>query len=134
MNFVDEQHIALFQIGQLRREITRLRNHRPRRRAEIDPEFARHNLRQCGLAKPRGPDKQHMVKRILPRFRGFDKHLQIGPRRCLSHEIIEDQGSERRIEIILALFSIHQAGTCHFANSFNANRISADVPASSPSD
>ncbi len=68
MNFVDEEHIALFEIGQKRCEIAGLRDHRPRRRAEADAQFLRHDLRQRRLAETRA-DRQTARDRARRRGR-----------------------------------------------------------------
>ena len=67
VDFVDEQHVALFEIGEERGKIAGLGDHRPRRGAEIDAELARHDLRQRRLAEPRRADEQHVIERLMPR-------------------------------------------------------------------
>ena len=67
MDFVDEQDVARLQIGELRGEIAGLGDHRPRGRAEIDAELARHDLRQRRLAEAGRADEQHMVERLAAR-------------------------------------------------------------------
>ena len=86
MDFVDEEHVALFEIGQQRGEIARLCDHRTGSRAEVDAEFARHDLRQRGLAETRRADEQHMIERFLARARGVDKDGQISTRLLLADE------------------------------------------------
>jgi hypothetical protein len=76
MDFVDEQHIAFFEIGQQRREIAGLRDHRAGRRAEADAQFARHDLRQRGLAEAGRADEQHMIERLAALARGIDEDLR----------------------------------------------------------
>ena len=53
VDLVDEQHVAVFEIGEERGEIAGLGDHRARGRAEIDAELARHDLRERGLAEAR---------------------------------------------------------------------------------
>ena len=65
VDLVDEQHVALFEIGQQRREIAGLGDHRTGRGAEIDAELARHDLRQRGLAQARRTDEQHVIERLF---------------------------------------------------------------------
>ena len=65
MDLVDEQHVALFEIGEQRREIAGLGDHRAGGGAEVDAELARHDLRQRGLAEARGADEQHVVERLV---------------------------------------------------------------------
>ena len=106
VDLVDEEHVALFEIGELRREIARLGDHRAGGRAEIDAELARHDLRQGGLAEPRRPDEEHMVERIAPGLRRIDEDLEVGARGLLAREIVERQRPDRRFGIVLALFGL----------------------------
>ena len=57
-----------FEIGEQRREIAGLGDHRARRGAEIDGKLARHDLRQRGFAEPGRADEQHVVERFAPRL------------------------------------------------------------------
>ncbi|KQS81802.1 hypothetical protein ASG32_03385 [Methylobacterium sp. Leaf361] len=52
VDLVDEQDVALLQVGELGGQIPGLGDHRPGGRAEVHAEFARHDLRQRGLAEP----------------------------------------------------------------------------------
>ena len=67
VDLVDEQHVARLEIGEQRGEIAGLGDHRAGGGAEIDAQFARHDLRQRGLAQARRADEQHMVERFLAR-------------------------------------------------------------------
>ena len=64
VDFVDEQHVARFEIGEQRREVAGLGDHRARGGAKVDAELARDDLRQRGLAEAGRPDEQHMVERF----------------------------------------------------------------------
>ena len=77
VDFVDEQHVALFEIGEQRREIAGFGDHRPRGGAEIHAELARHDLRQRRLAEARRADEQHVIERLAPRPRRLDEHAEI---------------------------------------------------------
>ena len=94
VDLVDEQHVARLEIGELRREIAGLGDHRAGGRAEIDAEFARDDLRQRRLAEPRRADEQHMVERVAARLRGVDEDLEIGARRLLAREVGEREWAE----------------------------------------
>ncbi len=50
VDLVDEQHVARFEVGQQRGEIAGLGDYRPGGGTEVDAQFARHDLRQRGLA------------------------------------------------------------------------------------
>ena len=67
MDLVDEEHVALLEIGEECREIAGLGDDRPRRGAEIDAELARDDLRERRLAEARRAGKQHMVERLVAR-------------------------------------------------------------------
>ena len=64
VDLVDEQHVALLEIGEQRREIAGLGDHRARGRAEVDAELARDDLRERRLAEPGRADEQHVVERF----------------------------------------------------------------------
>ena len=97
VDLVDEQHVALFEIGEQRREIAGLGDHRPRGGAEIDAELARDDLRQRGLAEPRRADEQHMVERLVARARRLDEHREIGARLLLADELGQAAAAAARI-------------------------------------
>ena len=61
MDFIDEQYVPGLQVGEDGRQVAGLGDHRPRRRAEVDPEFMGDDLRQGRLAEPGRPVKKHMV-------------------------------------------------------------------------
>ena len=73
MNLIDEQDVPRLQIGQDRRKIAGLHDHRPRCRAKPDAELARHDLRQCRLAEPGRAVEQHMIERLAARPCRLDK-------------------------------------------------------------
>jgi hypothetical protein len=64
--FVDEEHIAFFEPGELRREIARLGDDRPRGRMESHSEFAGDDLGEGCLAEPGRPNKEHMIECLAP--------------------------------------------------------------------
>ena len=97
MDFVDEQHVARLEIGELRGEVARLGDHRPGGRAEIDAELARDDLRQRRLAEAGRADEQHMVERLAARLGRFDEHLEVFARRLLAGEIGQHLRPQRRV-------------------------------------
>ena len=102
MDLVDKQHVALFEVGQQRRQIPRLGDHRTRGRPKPDPQFPCHDLRQRGFAKARRPNKQHVVERRAPALGRFDEDLEIGPRGGLSDELGKAGRPKRDIERLVA--------------------------------
>ena len=95
MDLVDEQDVVRLEIGELRGEIARLGDHRPRGRAEIDAELARDDLRQRRLAEARRADEQHVIERLAARLRRFDEHLEVLARRLLAGEVGEHLRAQR---------------------------------------
>ena len=98
MDLVDEEDVALLEVGEQRREVAGLGDDRPGGRAEIDAELARHDLRQRRLAQARRADEQHMVERLAARLRRLDEDLQIGARGRLADELGEHQRAQRQVE------------------------------------
>jgi hypothetical protein len=89
MDFVDEQDVPVFEIGQKGGEIASLGNHRPRGRAKIDTQLLRHDLRQGCLAEPGRTDEKHVIQRLAATLRSLDEHLEVRPRLCLAGEFVQ---------------------------------------------
>ena len=64
MYLVDEQHVMRFEVGQDRRQIARLLEHRARGLTQIDLHFIGDNMRQRGLAEPGRSEDQHVIQRF----------------------------------------------------------------------
>ena len=110
MDLVDEQHVARLEIGELRGEIARLGDDGAGRRAKIDAELARDDLRQRRLAEARRADEQHMIERVAARLGRLDEDLEVFARRLLAGEIGERQRPDRRVlAVVVALFGRQQA-------------------------
>ncbi len=126
VDFVDEEHIALLEIGEKRRKVAGFRDDRTGGGAEIDAEFLRHDLRQRGLAEARRPDEEHMVQRLTAILRRLDKDLQIGARLRLPGELVERLRPQSRIHILAAFVGRHQPGSFTHAN--RSSPLRARVP------
>ena len=68
MDLVDEQDVAVLEIGEQGGEIARLGDHRPGGGAKADAKLARDDLRQRGLAEAGRAEEQHMVERVAAAF------------------------------------------------------------------
>src|ERR1700682_4321581 len=111
MDFVDEQHVALFEIGEKCGEIAGLGDDGPGSGAKADAEFTRDDLRQRGLAEAGGTDEQHMVQRLFPLARGLDEDREIGARLRLADEFGQELRAQRSVAgIISAAFRRDDAG------------------------
>jgi hypothetical protein len=64
MDFVDEQHVVRFEVGQHRREVAGALQHRARGMAQVDPHLVGDDVGQRGLAQARRTEQQHMVHRF----------------------------------------------------------------------
>ena len=132
VDFVDEQHIARFEIGEDRGKIACARQHRPRSRAEIYAQFSRHNLRQRGFAKTRRAGEQHMIQRLTAPLGGFDEDGEIFTGLRLADELRQCLGSQARFEHVFfdalgrdetfglrgSRFRHHQSLLRHMAQAF----------------
>ena len=103
VDLVDEQHVAVFEIGEQRGKVAGLGDDRAGGRAEIDAELARHDLRQRRLAEAGRADEQHMVERLAAALGRLDEHLQIGARRRLADELVERLRAQRHVGVFAAL-------------------------------
>ena len=128
MDFIDEEHVAVFEVGEQRRKIAGLGDDRAGGGPEVDAQFARHDLRQRGLAKARGPCKQHMIQRLRPWPCRLDEHPQILLGFGLADKFIEALRAQMRVDRILGLaFAVNEARVHDSASSFSACRISFSV-------
>jgi hypothetical protein len=100
VDLVDEQDVALLQIGQQRGKVARLGDDRPGRGAKAHAQLARDDLRQRRLAKAGGAEEQHMVHRLAPRTGRFDEDAKVVLRCRLPDELVEHLGPQRRIGVL----------------------------------
>src|ERR671910_825839 len=70
--------------------------------SSILTERAADDLRERGLAEARRADEEHVVERVLARFRRFDEPLQVRPRLALADELGQHLRPERRFGVVLA--------------------------------
>lgn len=134
MNFIDEQNVALLQVGEQRRQIAGLGDHRPRGRAKADAEFARDDLRQRGFPQTGGTDEQHVIERLFSFSSRVDEYLQVGAGLALTNELGQLLRPQRGVAHIVgvALGRDDAGRLSHFDNSFKPSRISCAVSAFSP--
>ncbi|MEY9591396.1 hypothetical protein ABIA06_003687 [Bradyrhizobium yuanmingense] len=115
MDLVDEEHVAFFEVGQEGGKIAGLGDHGPRGGAETDAELLRHDLRQRGLAEPRGTYEQHVVQRLAALARRFDEDREILARLRLADEVGQRLRPQRGVADIIAaaLGRDHAGGSGH---------------------
>ena len=110
MDLVDEEHVALLEIGEQGSEIAGLGDNRARRRAEIDAELFGHDLRQRRLAEAGRTDEEHMVQRFAAVFRRLDEDLEIGARLRLAGELVQRLRAQRRYRDLRPAFPAISGG------------------------
>ena len=89
VDFIDEQHIMRFEVGEDRRQIAGLGDYRAGSRAEAHAQLFRHDLRQRGLAEAGRAEKQGVIKGFTAFFCCFDEDREVLPRHLLADEVGE---------------------------------------------
>ena len=100
MDLVDEEDVAVLEVGEQRGEIARLGDHGTGGGAEADAQLARHDLRQRGLAEARRAREQHVVERVAARLGRLDEHLEVGARLLLADELAQQLRPQRLLRAI----------------------------------
>ena len=100
VDLVDEQDVAVLEIGEQGGEVARLGDDRPGGGAEADAELAGDDLRQRGLAEAGRAEEEDMVERVAAALRRLDEHPQILARRLLADELVERLGPKRGVDIL----------------------------------
>ena len=100
VDFVDEENIARFEIGQKGRKVSGLGDDRAGGGAETDAHLARENLSERRLAEAGRPGEQNMVQRITAIAGGGNEDLEVGLGCLLAGKVIESgrpQGAVDRL-------------------------------------
>ena len=100
VDLVDEEDVAVFQVGEQRGEVAGLGDDRAGGGAEADAQLARHDLRQRGLAEAGRAGEQHVVQRIAARLGGLDEHLEVGARLLLADELAQQLRPQRLLCVV----------------------------------
>jgi hypothetical protein len=97
VDFVDEEDLALGEVGQDRREIARLLQHRARGRLDGRAQLGRNHVRQRRLAEPGRAVQQHVIERLAATPRSGDGDLQVLPHVRLADVLGERARPETRL-------------------------------------
>ncbi len=100
MDLVDEQDVAVLEVGQKRGEIARLGDHRARSGAETNAHLAREDSGERGLAEARRAVEQDMVERLSATLRCVDEDAQVLARALLADELVEALGPKRQVGVL----------------------------------
>ena len=98
MDFVDEEHIALTQIGEGTDEIGRLFQGGTRRRGKVHPKFAGHQVGESRLAKARRAKKERVIQRFLARAGGRDRDAEAILDFLLADELDQSLGAKGQLD------------------------------------
>ena len=100
MDLVDEENVAILEIGEEGGEVAGLGDNRAGRGAEADPHFAREDPGERGLAEAGRAEEQHMVERLAAGFRGIYEDAEILARALLADELVEALWPKRRVGVL----------------------------------
>ena len=95
MNFVNEQDVVFFQVGQQRGQVLGLFQHRATGLPQINTEFVRNDVGQRGLAQAGWAKQQHMVQCLVALARRTDEDLELLTHLGLAHVLVEQLGAQR---------------------------------------
>ena len=110
MDLVDEQDVAILEIGEECSKVARLGDHRPRGGAEADAHLAREDASDRRFAETRWAVEQHMIERLAAALRRVDEHAQILARALLADELVEALRPQRRVRILRGALGRGNAG------------------------
>ena len=115
MDFIDEQHVAGFKIGQQRGQIARPLQHRTRGLAQVDLHFVGEDVGERGFAQARRAEDQHVVQRFGAFARGADENLHLLAHHRLANVVREMTRTDLPVErdFFGALAGRNQAGVRH---------------------
>ena len=89
VHFVDEQHLARLEVREDAGEVPGLLDHRAGGRPDRHLELVRNHARQRGLPQSRRAVEQHVIERLVPLFRGLDRHAQVLADPLLADVLVE---------------------------------------------
>ncbi len=103
MNFVDEQYIAAFQVGQQRGQITRSLKHRSGSALDRTAHFFGDDIGQGGLTQARRAEDQRMVECFHPTPRSLDEQRHLFAHDGLTDVVGQTQRTNGSILLLFAL-------------------------------
>ena len=77
MDFVDEQHVVRFEVGEHGSEIAGTLKHGAGGLAQADTHLAGDDVRQRSFSEPRWPEQKDVIERVATALGGFDEDIQL---------------------------------------------------------
>ena len=111
VDFIDEQHVAVFEIGQDRSQVAGTGDGRTARGADVGAQLVGHHGGQRGLAQARGAAEQHVVHAFAALARSLDQDRQAVLHARLAQIVFQAFRTKRAVECQVVL---DQLG-CHHA-------------------
>ena len=100
VDLINKQHVVRFEIGQHRRQIARLLQHRAGGGAQIDAHLIGDNIGQRGFPQPRRAENQQVIQRIAAQFRRLDENFHLLAHLRLAHILREQLRADSAVEIL----------------------------------
>ena len=98
MDFVDEEYVAVFEIGEDRAQVADALDRGATRHLHADAHFFGDDVGECRLAQARRTIEKHVLYRVAALSRRFDKNAEIPLDFLLPDIFAEPLRAERRIE------------------------------------
>ena len=98
MDLVDEQHVALVELGEDRRQVARPLERRSRRDVQMHAHLGGDDARQRGLAQPWRPGEQHVVDRLVAAAGRAEHDVEVLLELRLADELGEMLRSQARFD------------------------------------
>ena len=114
MDFVDEQHVALFQGGKQTRQVARLVQHGTGGYLHVYAHLVRDDVRERGFSQTGRAMEERMIQGVSAHLGGLDVYLQVRDDFPLSGEIIQFLRADNSVQFII--FAVSSAARVEFAH------------------
>ena len=98
MDFVDEEHLSLIQVGEDRRQIAGTLQHRPGGGAQGGVHLVSDDVGQGGFAQTRRAEEQHVVQGFSTLHSRLDRHPQVFHHPLLADILLEASRAQGGLE------------------------------------
>ena len=112
MDFVDEQDIVLFQVGEQSRQVFGFFKHRPTGLAQVHAQFLGNDVAEGGFAQTGWPKQQHMIQGFVAVTGCADEDFKLLAHFGLTHILLQQLGPQGALN---GLFFGADGGSRHHA-------------------
>ena len=103
VDLVDEEHVALFEVGEYRGQVAGPLDRRSAGRLELHSQLVGDDLRERGLAEPRRTREQHVVERLVALPRCIDQDAEVVLDARLAQVLVADTGDAGAVDLEVVL-------------------------------